>query len=93
VPELNDTADITERISQRESYSAPWTSNYWATKYTDRYPSQALSSDCCEYSTLEAKAGHWKKQTGPNWKLSTMNVSVRADDVGCSRETDHEWTR
>jgi hypothetical protein len=23
VPELNDTADITERISQRESYSAP----------------------------------------------------------------------
>jgi hypothetical protein len=45
-----------------------------ATKDTDRYPSQALSSDCCNIALWEAGQ---KKQTDPNWKRSTMDVSAR----------------
>jgi hypothetical protein len=40
VPELNDTADITERISQARKLFGSMNKHYWATKYTDRYPSQ-----------------------------------------------------
>jgi hypothetical protein len=70
--ELNDTADITERIMARQRELFGSMNKQLLGKKIDRYPSQALSSDCCEYSSLwGAKAGHWKKQTGPNWKRST----------------------
>jgi hypothetical protein len=52
VPELNDTADITERISQARKLFGSMNKQLLGNKNTDRYPSQALSSDCCEYSTL-----------------------------------------
>jgi hypothetical protein len=93
VPELNDTADITERISQaRKLFGSMNKQLLGNKKYTDRYPSQALSSDCCEYSTLGSESWALKDrqvQTGsfPPW-MSPQDV--RADDVGCSRETDHE---
>jgi hypothetical protein len=57
--------------AKRESYSAPWTSNYWATKYTDRYPSQALSSDCCEYSTLGKQS--WALKEADRSKLEAFH--------------------
>jgi hypothetical protein len=92
VPELNDTADITERISQARKLFGSMNKQLLGKKDTDRYPSQALSSDCCEYSTLGGKLGTERSrqvQTGsfPPW-MSPQDV--RADDVGCSRETDHE---
>jgi hypothetical protein len=86
VPELNDTADITERISQARKLFGSM-NKYWATKDTDRYPSQALSSDCCEYSTLGSS---WALKEADRSKLEAFHHgclrNVRADDVGCSRE-------
>jgi hypothetical protein len=42
VPELNDTADITERISQaRKLFGSMNKQLLGNKKYTDRYPSQA----------------------------------------------------
>jgi hypothetical protein len=52
--------DITERISQARKLFGSMNKQLLGNKNTDRYPSQALSSDCCEYSTLGKRAGHWK---------------------------------
>jgi hypothetical protein len=73
--------------ARRESYSAH--GNYWATKNTDRYPSQALS-DCCEYSTLGKQLGTERSRQVKLEAFHHVSHNVRADDVGCSRETDHE---
>jgi hypothetical protein len=45
------TADITERISQARKLFGSMNKQLLGNKRY-RYPSQALSSDCCEYSTL-----------------------------------------
>jgi hypothetical protein len=84
VPELNDTADITERISQARKLFGSMNKQLLGNKDTDRYPSQALSSDCCEYSTLG------ERKEADRSKLEAFHhgclQDVRADDVGCSRD-------
>jgi hypothetical protein len=89
VPELNDTADITERKPGEKAIRLHEQAITGQQKDTDRYPSQALSSDCCNIALWEAGQKKRQVQTGsfPPW-MSPQDV--RADDVGCSRETDHE---
>jgi hypothetical protein len=55
-------------------------------KNTDRYPSQALSSDCCEYSKLRELGAETE---GSNWKLSTVGKMCGLT-MWDGRETDHE---
>jgi hypothetical protein len=95
VPELNDTADITERISQARKLFGSMNKQLLGNKKIPIDIRRRLYQAIVVNSTLgkswalkEAK----QVQTGsvPPW-MSPQDV--RADDVGCSRETDHERTR
>jgi hypothetical protein len=91
VPELNDTADITERISQARKLFGSMNKQLLHKKDTD-HPSQALSSDCCEYSTLGSES--WALKEADRSKLEAFHHGCLRKmcglTMGCSRETDHE---
>jgi hypothetical protein len=90
VPELNDTAHITDQPGEKAIRL-----HEQAITGQQKIPidiRRRLSSDCCEYTLGKRKLGTERSrqvQTGsfPPW-MSPQDV--RADDVGCSRETDHE---
>jgi hypothetical protein len=64
--------DITERISQARKLFGSMNKQLLGNK---KMPSQALSSDCCEYSTLGSESWALKKsrqvQTGSHHGVST----------------------
>jgi hypothetical protein len=96
LPELNDTADITERISQARKLFGFMNKQLLSNKKI------AIDIRCrlyraivvnCQYSTR----GKRKLSTERSRQIQTGSVppwlspqDVRADDVGYSRETDHE---
>jgi hypothetical protein len=70
VPELNDTADITERISQERKLFGSMNKQLLGNKIY-RSISQALSSDCCEYSTLGSES--WALKEADRSKLEAFH--------------------
>jgi hypothetical protein len=85
VPELNDTADITERSSQARKLFGSMKKPILSNKQIPIDIRRSL------YQATIANSALWgceswlplKKQTGPNWKPFTMAVSgdVQVDDV------------
>jgi hypothetical protein len=91
VPELNDTADITERISQARKLFGSMNKQLLGNKKIPidirRRLYQAIVVNIALWGSWALKERQVQTGSFPPW-MSPQDV--RADDVGCSRETDHE---
>jgi hypothetical protein len=101
VPELTKQGrynmTITQRISQARNLFNSMNQQVLSNKKDhDRHPAQALSSDCYQHSTLgERKLGSERRKQEETGNVSPQfspQDGVQVDDVGSSRETDHERT-